>query len=426
MSSSNNKEWILPASIPFADLKRTDLEECVYWLLDAMGAKNLEWREGGTGGGAADGGRDLEAQFFIPNDDGELFPQKWWIECKGRSKTVEPQAVRDAVTNAVAFTGLDTLIIVTNSLFSNPTRDWVREWQLKYPKPRVELWDRNQLERYLSRHPDVVLRLFSEALSPDGQYQAMTQRFWNKIEYIPTESRKAFWKERYNIKHSEMGIFALIANEFANGNISHRPWGAVLDAKTLYETLNFGLVNVIYLISRSSRGKTEQSPIVRTISYLILVSLDIWPASVVAELVTHSLFHGKLEQAPESMREYLLMPIVDQLLSEMQEVCSSDCSRMSSTRTVLKMKNGEEIEKYWLRLEGKGAEEVDAPEEFLLIEGLKQPCAVGFSVDETHSCPLFSMKPDIENIEAILTTIKQVADFRRKQSAKKNANAQKS
>jgi hypothetical protein len=61
MTDSPTTEWILPASIPFADLKGKDLEESVYWLLDAMGAKDLEWCTGGTGGGAADGGRDLEA-----------------------------------------------------------------------------------------------------------------------------------------------------------------------------------------------------------------------------------------------------------------------------------------------------------------------------------------------------------------------------
>jgi hypothetical protein len=33
----------------FADLKRQDLEECVFWLMDAMGAKDLEWRLGGKG-----------------------------------------------------------------------------------------------------------------------------------------------------------------------------------------------------------------------------------------------------------------------------------------------------------------------------------------------------------------------------------------
>ena len=72
MTDQSTKEWVLPASIPFANLKRKDLEECVYWLFDAMGAKDLEWRTGGTGGGAADGGRDLEARFYTPGADSEI------------------------------------------------------------------------------------------------------------------------------------------------------------------------------------------------------------------------------------------------------------------------------------------------------------------------------------------------------------------
>jgi hypothetical protein len=46
MTDESAKEWVLPASIPFADLKRKDLEECIYWLFDAVGAKDLEWRIG--------------------------------------------------------------------------------------------------------------------------------------------------------------------------------------------------------------------------------------------------------------------------------------------------------------------------------------------------------------------------------------------
>ncbi len=34
MSNSPQKEWVLPAAIPFANLKRQDLEECVFWLMD--------------------------------------------------------------------------------------------------------------------------------------------------------------------------------------------------------------------------------------------------------------------------------------------------------------------------------------------------------------------------------------------------------
>lgn len=76
----SDSQFVIPSEIPFDTLRDRDLEECVYWLLDAMGAKDLEWRIGGTGAGASDQGRDLEATFFIPNPDGEVLRQKWWIE----------------------------------------------------------------------------------------------------------------------------------------------------------------------------------------------------------------------------------------------------------------------------------------------------------------------------------------------------------
>ena len=176
---NKQKEWILPASIPFEKLRSRDLEECLYWLMDAMGAKDLEWRSGGKGEGAADGGRDLTAKFYFPGADGENEVQEWWIECKGRKRTLEKQEVISAVTNAQARSGLDYVVIATNAQFSNPTLDWVREWQSKYPRPKVKLWDRVQLERYLSRHPEVVLRLFSGALSLEGRCHALEARFWN-------------------------------------------------------------------------------------------------------------------------------------------------------------------------------------------------------------------------------------------------------
>jgi hypothetical protein len=40
--AADDPEWVLPAGIPFVELKARDLEECVYWLMDAMGARDLE------------------------------------------------------------------------------------------------------------------------------------------------------------------------------------------------------------------------------------------------------------------------------------------------------------------------------------------------------------------------------------------------
>ena len=83
-------DLIIPSQIPWDRIKGKDLEELLYWLFDSMGAKDLEWRVGGKGSGAADQGRDLECSFYVSSPEGELIKQKWWVEAKGRKKTVEP------------------------------------------------------------------------------------------------------------------------------------------------------------------------------------------------------------------------------------------------------------------------------------------------------------------------------------------------
>ncbi|UFW90490.1 restriction endonuclease [Bradyrhizobium barranii] len=418
MSDKANKEWILPASIPFENLKRRDLEECVYWLLDAMGAKDLEWRTGGSGDGTADGGRDLEAHFYTPGADGEVESQKWWIECKGRKGTVESSEVKSAVNNALAIEGLDYVVIATNTQFSNPTRDWVKEWQAKHPRPRVKLWDHSQLERYLSRHPDVVLRLFSEALSSQGRFQAMESRFWNKLEFVTPKALADLWKVRREIELTGMGLFAAVVNEFANGNITHRPWGAFPDAPSLVGVLQTGLLNVSYLMMRSVKGGVDLKPVCRALAYLILTALDVLPAQNVAQLVTDSVFRGKADEMPEHVQQFLLMPIADQLLSEMQDVCSSDCRRMSCTDRSVLTDDKDEIDEYWLRLESDGLKEA-GERRSVRIEFFDAPCVVGFPVDKERHCPLFLIEPSVKNTEELLAIIKRVAAFRKAQAAQK-------
>lgn len=417
MKAEPHTEWVLPASIPFDGMKRRDLEECVYWLIDAMGAKNLECRTGGKGEGAADGGRDLEADFYTPGADSELEVQKWWIECKGRTGTVEPDEVKAAVNNALAVSGLDYVVIATNTQFSNPTRDWVKQWQAKYARPKIKLWDRSQLERYLSRHPEVVLRLFSEALSIQGRFQAMESRFWNKFEYVTPGALAAIWQARNDIELSGMGIFAAVANELANGNIVHRPWAPVLDASSLVGVLHLGLANLGYVWMRAIKAGVEQTPILRAYAYLILAALNVLPAENVHNLILDSITRGERDAMPDSIQEMLLMPIMDVLLSEMQDVCSCDCRRMISLDRNL-LANDDELEDYWLRLEEPTLEEA-TERQVLRIESFKEPCVVGFPVNETVHCPLFAQEPNIKNMGELLAIIKDIALFRKGQAAEK-------
>ena len=75
---------VIPTAIPWERLKGRELEECLYWLVDAMGGKDLQWRLGGEGASATDQGRDLEAHFYGDTPDADLSREKWWIEAKGR------------------------------------------------------------------------------------------------------------------------------------------------------------------------------------------------------------------------------------------------------------------------------------------------------------------------------------------------------
>jgi hypothetical protein len=420
MASATEKDWVLPALVPSKDLKSKDLEECVYWLLDGMGAKDLEWRTGGAGDGASDGGRDLEAKFYVSNSDGEIEPQLWWVECKGRKGTLEADAVKSALNNALARKDLAWIVIATNTQFSNPTRDWVREWQERHPLPKVALWDHVTLERYLSEHPQVVLRLFSEALSHDGKMRAMGSRFWNKLEYVDPKLLDALWQRREEEPIDGMALFAAIVNEFAHGDITRRPWGGALAAVSVLGLLEIGLQNMTYLSIRAHRAGVEMRPIIRTIVYLLLIVLEHIPAKTVTTIVEDLIYRGQKDEWPDYVREMLILPVARQLHSEMHDICTADCRRMMGLRRRTLSEDKDELETYWLRFEPDGLSE-ERVTRYAWIEATREPCVVGFKTDEKRSCPLVRFEPKIDNVGDLLRIAKKVAAFRKKQAPKKRA-----
>jgi hypothetical protein len=412
MTSASNPEWMLPANIPFADLKARDLEECVYWLLDAMGARDLEWRTGGAGGGAPDGGRDLEAVFYVLSPDGELEPQCWWVECKGRSGTVEADAVKSAVNNATARGDLAYLVVVTNTTFSNPTRDWVKTWQETHPRPRIKLWDQTSLERMLSRQPSVVVRLFGVALSPAGRLETVRERFWNKLEYTPVGALQQIWIGRKELTIGPLELVALIANEFAHGNIAKRPWAAQAHSQAIFETLQIGLLNLIYLIMRSSIAGVEQRPIIGTLAHLIMVALQHTSADKVAALIIKLTGSEDGKPLPDMVVELLLTPILDRISSEMIEVCTADCYRFFESDRRTFTPGEDPLATYWYRFEKEGAPEKEEPKSYVRIEATTEPCKVGFALDRERTCPLYHLAPRLDNVAEFLAVIERVSRFR--------------
>lgn len=412
MSDTSSVDLVLPASIPFANLKSRDLEEVVFWLLDSMGARDLEWRTGGKGGGAADGGRDLEAFFYVPGPDGDMEPQRWWIECKGRKGTVEASEVKEAVNNSTSKQNLAYLVIATNTTYSNPTRDWVKDWQKSHPLPRVKLWDHETLERLLSKHPNVVLRLFSEALSPEGLLMAVEKRFWERLEYSSERALQTFWRDRSTIQIEPLQRVALIANEFARGSIERRPWAAIATPVERIQTLHIALSNLGFLYLRLFRVGEKQEPILETFAHLILAALQVSSSDVIASMIIEhalSLDGGKM---PNEVAELLFLPVLHRLMGEIRDVCTSDCERFYNHPVTTLVSEAMSVESYPRRFSRAGVVDTEGDGRYTVLQDMTKPCKVGFTLDGENGCPLYEVDQIMEKLPDLLAIVEQIVDVR--------------
>jgi len=415
--------WLLPSEIPFDELKGYALEECLFWLLDGMGAKHVAWRVGGTGAGAADGGRDLEAQFYAPTSDGQIVARQWWVECKGRTTTLESEAVKVACNNVVGDRNVDCLVIATNTTFTNPTRDWVQKWQEKFSRPQIFLWDRASLERLLAQQPATVLRLFEGGLSSSGHIRAIRDRFWNLLEFSSIERIKRIWTERKDLEIGVMEWFALIANEFAHGNIDERPWGGDCKPEEMLETFQYGMFNLVYLYARIIKTGVDQSSIVKTLSYLLLSTLRDFHPDMILELLKITLRTDADEPMPDKGVEYFVMPILSSLQADLQLVCSSDCGRFSRDDSFKHWEDRDPLESYWSRFGTRGVPPKTDDGSYHRLENTRKPCRVGFELADDAGCPLYQMQPEIGNLATFLSTIAHVVRTRAPKRRGKDAES---
>lgn len=403
-----NQELILPSEIPWHKIKGADLEELLYWLFDSMGAKELEWRIGGKGSGAADQGRDLELMFFTPSPDGTLTKQTWWVEAKGRSKTVEPSEVHEAVLNAAGKSHIEVLVIATNANYSNPTRDWVKDWQKDHPRPIVKLWEKTELENLCSKNPLAVIRLHSQAISPQGKVEVAKTKLWDYASFSDEHTLVSLWKSRDNISIDERSLFALVSSEFANGDIGIRSWALEATNEILISSLCNGLINFLYLAFRANEHGAKQEPLIRAISYLLIVSLQRMDKSTISSLLTDVWNDVEGREYPEKVVELILEPVLGTLQTELKDICASDCLRVMTDPELLQER---EIEVYWNRL---SPTVVDAQEDkrILTIEANDKPCKVGFLLDKDNGCPLCHIENPYTALSDFIDVVDKVISFR--------------
>jgi hypothetical protein len=409
----NTELLFLPSEIPWGSLKGKDLEEGLYWLFDAMGAREMEWRLGGTGDGTSDGGRDLEVLFSFPSPDAEMITQRWWIEAKGRNKTVEKVAVTNSVLNAAGNQGVDVLVIATNTNFSNPTSDWVKQWQANHPWPKVRLWDRYHLERLFSKHPEAVVRLFPSLLTIQGKLEVVKSRFWNFSAYASKIVLDQLWKSRQAIEWNDEAIVSVLASEMANGDILQRPWHATISDKRQLKVLVVALLNILPFCIRADKAGGEQTPYFKAIGLLISLSLIRSGADKTVRFISEAWDTADGITFPEELRRIVIKPILDQMAREYRDACTSDCRRVVTDPIEM---TESEITSYWKRFLVSPNEEPNQDEDrrVLTIESYKTPCKVGFRAVGKRCCPLmeFEERDTFPAIDEMLSSFARILSHR--------------
>lgn len=82
-----------------------------------------------------------------------------------------------AAITAMAYPEIDVVAVCSNSVFNKPTLDWVREWNGKFDKPKLFLWDRAKLGILVRRYPLAAARFLPEALADSQRLDLLLSRF---------------------------------------------------------------------------------------------------------------------------------------------------------------------------------------------------------------------------------------------------------
>lgn len=405
-----SSDLVVPSNVDWKSLKGHSLEECTYWILEAIGAKEIDWRVGGTGGGAADGGRDLECVFNIPHPSGEILKERWWVEVKGRNSTVAPSVVKDSVHTIAGKSEVDVHLIVTNQQLSNPTKDWIADWKKSHPRPDIRVWERHDLERLVSRNPIVAIRLFPKSLSPQGMCEGLSTRFWEYVAFSDVPTLRTLWENRESIEWDDRSYFAALTSECANGSLSRRPWGYVIPDDRLTGIYLNALVNSFYLMFRADAAGVRSTPVTDALSHLLILLVAKFDPETIAKITENfTEFSEGLSELPLEARRLIIDPVVNNAYCEIGDACLSDCVRVSGGR---KEMNEEDATDYWGRFRPPSNQKTDVGSDqdarIFYLESYEGRCNAGLKLSKDHSCPMTNIENLGETLGERLTALRPV------------------
>lgn len=391
----------LVEDLPWASMSPEVLEELTFAILEEMGAAELEWRSSNESINAPDGGRDLEAVFNRPTPDGDIERQRWWLECKRRKRTVTPADVKECVLNTAPYRHVAIYIIVTNSYFSNPTRDWIAKYNEGSSGPTVKLWDRKRLQDLVSKYPSAAAKSLVAALSFSDRIEFLTSYFFDHGRTLNEVELRDAWERRDEINNTEFCVAASYA-DICSGNISNRPWMTCPTDSQLLHALILSYTALIGAILRDLPVVNEK--IVETAGYITGCAARRLPRDTVEEVLDNPpSFLADPFDLDKNAGELIVGPGKRSLANELLRRCADDCARYS-----MSLHDNDLLTDFW-RSYGSLPTERDTRD--LIFIDISVPCAVGLEVSSEIHCPLDS-DSYLEDNKRYVDMVKRVIKFR--------------
>ncbi len=349
---------------PIDNLRPDNFEKLAFYLLDDMGFKNLEWRKGGEGVSATDGGRDLSGKYAKVEPDDSIVIENWWIEVKHRSNTLKKSTVQSIVLNSAARKDVDVFAIFTNNVISNSTLDWIKEFQNTHSKPRIVVWQKHDIERILRKYPKTTSMFFPESLTLPEQLEGVKQRFWNQLGYPTIGEVELFWTNLQSLSWDGSKLLPIIIADCAMDGFYVRKWGLVITDELLIDTLLVGLINVPFLSIRFERQGVNQLPFMRGLEYLLQSALIRLDLNKVVDLLLNMFNYADFSNPPPpELSNMVIHQLLSNVYSNILRNCSHDCERYSFNSSI-----SNEIGSFYFRKFSSSIEnEKDDTKPFVLI-----------------------------------------------------------
>lgn len=133
-------------------LNENEFENFTFDLLCELGLKNCIWRTPGS-----DQGRDIEGEYFFTDVSGYCQNQKWYIECKRYTSSVDWPTVWNKISYAEVHNADVLLFSITSSL-SPQAIDQVNKWNESKRRPIIRIWNSSDIYNKLRLFPHIAMK----------------------------------------------------------------------------------------------------------------------------------------------------------------------------------------------------------------------------------------------------------------------------